>query len=489
MNDSRKIHYLYLFSAIWVILLTAIPTLLYKALPLDSVEVTAWANPFELGNAKHPPLGAWLGGIFDRMFFHTDFALYFLSQVLILAGFYYLYKLGREFFGVTKSIIPILLLAFISYYSFGSSTYNVNSPQMLFWPMGVYYFVRAYRGEKMLDWILFGISVGLITLSKYFGLLLPFSLFFFVLTSKETRKLFVKPGPYVAVLFCLLVLLPHIVWLFQNDYLTIKYVAGRAEEANDPVYWYSWIIIAGISLVLVAAPMLALWLSLDHPLKAIGRIRFKRLEPRQPEAFRLTLFLTFVPICLLAGLSMLGATVDVKWSFPIFITAGMFLLSLWKDDITDREFKKIFYISLAIFFLFQVMDVYFYLVKTNRRLHMDMKEVAQQAHEYYTETTGEDRIPIVYGDLWYSTSIGHYLPYHPHAGSLEDAYDSIRFAEEIRKHGGLAAMNTLEDLEDISKDFAVDPDKIKTINVSYKALFGKKKERVYYLTVIPPVAQ
>ena len=57
-HDRRLVRYLILFMAVWLVLLTAIPSILYTALPLDTVETVMWSHPFSMGNAKHPPLAA-----------------------------------------------------------------------------------------------------------------------------------------------------------------------------------------------------------------------------------------------------------------------------------------------------------------------------------------------------------------------------------------------------------------------------------------------
>ena len=95
MQDKRFFRYLLLFITVWLVLLTAIPSIFYTVLPLDTVETIMWSHPFSMGNAKHPPLAAWLAGIFTVVFAHTDFAMYLLSQLLLVTGFVYMYKLGR----------------------------------------------------------------------------------------------------------------------------------------------------------------------------------------------------------------------------------------------------------------------------------------------------------------------------------------------------------------------------------------------------------
>ena len=53
-HDKRIFRYLLLFTAVWLILLTAIPSIFYTVLPLDTIETVMWSHPLSMGNAKHP---------------------------------------------------------------------------------------------------------------------------------------------------------------------------------------------------------------------------------------------------------------------------------------------------------------------------------------------------------------------------------------------------------------------------------------------------
>ncbi|MBO7088642.1 MAG: glycosyltransferase family 39 protein, partial [Lentisphaeria bacterium] len=133
-HDKRLLRYLITFVSVWLILLTAIPSTLYTVLPLDTIETIMWSHPFSMGNAKHPPLAAWLAGIFTVVFAHTDFAMYLLSQTMLVIGFIYMYRLGKEFFSTEKAVFSVILLSTILFYTFDSAKFNVNLPHMALWP-------------------------------------------------------------------------------------------------------------------------------------------------------------------------------------------------------------------------------------------------------------------------------------------------------------------------------------------------------------------
>ena len=448
-----------------------------------------WSHPFSMGNAKHPPLAAWLAGIFTAAFAHADFAMYLLSQVLIVVGFVYVYRLGKEFFGTEKAVFSVILLSTIIFYTFDSAKFNVNLPHMALWPMMTFYCCRAVKNDRIADWLLFGAVSALSVLSKFFGLALLLALFLFVATGRETRKYFRRPGPYAAFAVFLLLLAPYIVWLVRNDFPPFTYLAGRVtEEKLDPVV--NFLVILGESVYPFAMPLLLLWLTMDHPVRSLLGFRpGKDLRPADPEAARLALCVQFTPLALLILMAGTGVVIDSMWAYPAYFITGFFLMVFWKDDVSFREFKKLFYVLTTLFVLVQVFDVAYWFTRTNHRTHFRAREFAAGADEFYRSRTGHD-IPVVFGSMWYAGCVMQYLPYHPFAGSAEDPYDEFRFRSVLDHEGALGVCLTDEDLALLAHTLGLDENELRrsaeVFPFEYGAPFGKLKSRRFLLIAIPP---
>lgn len=488
-HDKRLLRYLIAFMAVWLVLLTVIPSIFYRALPLDTLETIMWSHPFSMGNAKHPPLAAWLAGVFMFVFAHTDFAMYLLSQTMMVVGFVYVYRLGKEFFSAEKAVFSVILLATIIFYTFDSAKFNVNLPHMALWPMMTFYCCRAAKNDRMADWLLFGVVSGLSVLSKFFGGALLLALFLFIVTGRETRRYFRRPGPYAACAVFFLVLSPYIVWLVRNDFPPFTYLAGRVtEERLNPVV--NFLNILGESMYPFAMPLLLLWLTMDRPIHSLLGFRPKKdLRPSDPVAARLALCVQFTPIALLTLMAGTGMVIDSMWEYPVYFVTGFFLMAFWKDEISFREFRKLFYALLALFVAVQAADVVYWFTKTNYRTHFHAHEFAARADEFYRERTGRD-IPLAFGSMWYAGCVMQYLPYHPYAGSAEDPYDEFRFRSILDNEGALGVFLNEDDVEWLSNTLKIDAAELernaKAITFSYKAPHGKLKSRRISFVAIPP---
>ena len=486
-HDKFLIRCLIVFITVWLLLLIAIPSIFYTVLPLDTLETIMWSHPFSMGNAKHPPLAAWLAGAFTVAFAHTDFAMYLLSQLLMVIGFVYLYRLGKEFFGTEKAVLSVTLLSTILFYTFDSAKFNVNLPHMALWPMMTFYCCRAVKYDRMADWILFGAASALSVLSKFFGFALLLALFLFILTGRETRKYFRRPGPYAAFAVFLLVLAPYIVWLVRNGFPPFTYIADRvSEEHLNPVV--NFLRVLGESLYPLAMPLLLLWITMDRPVRSLLGFRLRSLRPSNPAAARLAICVQFTPVALLTLLAGMGMKIDLMWEYPVFFITGFFMMAFWKDGISLREFKKLFCVLMALFVIVQATDLFYWLTKTRSRGHFAAREFATAAQEFYRGQTGCD-IPLVFGDMWYAGCVMQYLPEHPFAGSFEDPYDEFRFRSVLDHEGALGVFHE-DDAELLADALRIDVDELKRnariFAFSFKAPFGKTKTHEISFVVIPP---
>ena len=414
--------------------------------------------------------------------------MYLLSQMMLAIGFLYMYRLGKEFFSTEKAVFSVILLSTILFYTFDSAKFNVNLPHMALWPMMTFYCCRGVKNDRMTDWILFGVVSALAVLSKFFGFVLLFALFLFILTGRDTRKYFLRPGPYVAFAVFLLVLAPYIVWLVRNDFPPFTYITNRvSEEKLNPVT--NLLIMLGENLYPFVMPMLALWLTMDHPFCSLLKFRPRDLRPSDPVAARLAVCVQFTPIAVLTLMAGTGMMIDSMWAYPVFFITGFFLMAFWKDEISFREFKKLFFLLIALFVLVQVYDVYYWFTKTRSRGHFPARAFAASARDFYRERTGRE-IPLAMGSMWYTGCIMQYLPDHPYAGSFEDPYDELRFSSILDHEGALGVYLDGAEADQLADMLGVDANEIKKnaklFVFKYSAPYGKEKRRDIYLVAIPP---
>ena len=228
-RNINNIFFIFLFSHL--IIWTLIPSLTNNNLPLDTIEALAWGSNLDWGFNKHPPMSAFFSEIFFQIFGSQDWAYYLLSQIFVIIAFYYVFKFANEIFENTKlSLLSVFLLVSIYFYNFTTPEFNVNICQLPFWSLAVYFSWKIYFSKKikLIDCLLLGLFGALGFLSKYLFvyLLVSICLLFIYLIFFEKKKKF-DFKYLISIEVFLILLVPHFIWLYQNDFVTILYGIKR----------------------------------------------------------------------------------------------------------------------------------------------------------------------------------------------------------------------------------------------------------------------
>ena len=215
--------FFYIFILLHLIIWTLAPSLTNKNLPLDTIEHLAWASNLDWGFDKHPPMVAIFLELFYIIFGSQDWAYYLLSQIFVVISFYYVFRFSKEIFrNDLLSLLSVLILESIYFYNFTTPEFNVNVCQLPFWTLSIYFAWRSIKYDNLIDYIFLGIFIGLGILSKYLFIYLVVGIkLFFLYLIKKGKK--IKFNYFIAGPIAFLILLPHLVWLTENDYSTIVY--------------------------------------------------------------------------------------------------------------------------------------------------------------------------------------------------------------------------------------------------------------------------
>tara|TARA_B100000795_G_scaffold41166_1_gene27024 strand:- start:225 stop:1319 length:1095 start_codon:yes stop_codon:yes gene_type:complete len=226
----------YLFITVHLIVWTLIPSLTNNNLPLDTIEALAWGSNFDWGFSKHPPGSAFFSEIFYQIFGAQDWSYYLLSQIFVGIAFFVVFKFAEELLkNKTLSLISVLLLEGIYFYNFTTPEFNVNVCQLPFWALCVYYSWKLFDKDKISfkDCFLLGAFAAIGFLSKYLFIYLLLTivlLFFYIIFMKKYKKFDFKY--LISLEIFIILLVPHLIWLANNEYVTIVYGLSRTGLSN-----------------------------------------------------------------------------------------------------------------------------------------------------------------------------------------------------------------------------------------------------------------
>jgi 4-amino-4-deoxy-L-arabinose transferase-like glycosyltransferase len=408
---NRNFYYIFfIFALSHLIIWTIVPSLTNKNLPLDTIEALAWGSNLDWGFNKHPPISAFFPEIFYQIFGAQDWAYYLLSQIFVLIAFYFVFKFAYEIFGNIKlSLISVFLLSSIYFYNFTTPEFNVNVCQLPFWSLVVYYSWKIYQSKeiKFKDCFLIGLFGAIGFLSKYLFIYLLFSivlLFIYLIYFKKVKKFDFK---YLITLEVFIVLLiPHFVWLYNNDFITIFYGLKRTGlEGSGILDHLKYPVIFMLKQIGILIPFFFLiWL-------LVKKIKFRiNLKDKK---FLFLLFINVLPIFLMFITSMImGSKIRTMWMTPFYLFFGVLFVYIFQSQINLKKINKFLYGFLFLFFLSPVLYSYISISETDKRTDYLGKEIAKKVQLVWDQDFNKT-IDFVIGDEWKAGNLSYHLKSRP----------------------------------------------------------------------------
>ena len=397
---------LILFLSSHIFIWTFIPSISNNNLPLDTIEHLAWGSDLQFGYGKHPPLSAWILEIFYQIFGNQDWAYYLLSQLFVGFSFFVIFIFSQDFLKKKiYSLISILLLEGIYFYNFTTPEFNVNVCQIPFWVLTVYYCWKGIEESNIKYWLLFGVFASLGVLSKYLFiyLLIAIDIFFIYLI---INKKFDKKS-LISLLSFFILLIPHLVWLADNNYTTITYAmhrTGIGEEEFLKAHILNPIIFFG-KQVLIIIPFLIMFVFIISKYKAKINLKDKKL-----------LFLIIInlfPLILMFFTSLLmGVKIRTMWMTPFYLFQGLFVVYIFKNQINLKKIKN-FLICFVFLFLFSpFLYGYISVTKDDKRTDYPGKQIAEKV-QFEWDQNFDEPIGFVIGNEWNAGNLSYHLKSRP----------------------------------------------------------------------------
>ena len=410
LNKNNINKFFYVFLTAHLFLWTLIPSLTNNNLPLDTIEALAWGSNLEWGFNKHPPMSAFFPEVFFQIFGSQDWIYYLLSQIFVVISFYYVFKFSKEFFNSDLlGIISVLLIEAIYFYNFTTPEFNVNVCQLPFWSLTVYFSWKIYTSKeiKFTDCFLVGLFAAFGFLSKYLFVYLLVSidlLFIYLIFLKKDRKFDFK---YLITLeVFLIVLVPHLIWLNNNDFITITYGLARTGlEQSGLIDHINYPLIFLIKQIGLLIPFLILvWL-------LVKKIKF-RIDFKDKKLLFL-LAINILPIMLMFLTSAVtGSKIRTMWMTPFYLFFGTLFVYLFQAQINIKKLKPFMIGFIFLFFLSPVLYVYVSISKEDKRTDYPGKEIAIKT-QYAWDQQFNSKINVVYGNEWNAGNLSYHLKSRP----------------------------------------------------------------------------
>lgn len=182
----------------------------------DEAYYWLWSQHLDWGYFDHPPMVAWWISV-GYSLFQNELGVRLMTVILNSLSFFFLWEILKPhstnqvklFWTLTLSVLVIHVFGFIA---------SPDAPLLFFTLLYLFVLQRFISNQNLTHTILLGFAMVGLVYSKYHGILvIVFTLIPLLQNFYRNKQL------YVAILFGIILYIPHIIWLFNNDFTPIRY--------------------------------------------------------------------------------------------------------------------------------------------------------------------------------------------------------------------------------------------------------------------------
>tara|TARA_B110000240_G_C13359019_1_gene393093 strand:- start:111 stop:800 length:690 start_codon:yes stop_codon:yes gene_type:complete len=201
-------------------------------------------------------------------------------------------------------------------------------------------------------------------------------------------------------------LVPHLIWLTNNDYSTITY--GLARTGLESSRLLDHIIYPLIFLskqIGILIPFFVMFLFL------VNKFKFKISSKDKKLLF--LIFINLVPVGLMFLTSMLtGSKIRTMWMAPFYLFFGVLIVYIFQAQINLKKLNGFIGVFLILFLFSPIAYAYISITEKEKRTDYPGKEIAVKA-QYVWNKNYQDPINVVLGDEWVAGNLSYHLKSRP----------------------------------------------------------------------------
>src|SRR5450755_1145539 len=329
------------YLALWTIYATVSKS--SQGLHPDMTELIAWSRDLAWGY-KHPPLAALIVRLWFSLFPVAEWSYYLLAMLMPTIALWIVWRLSADYLEIEKRVAGLALLMLVPFFNFHALKFNVNTVLIPAWAATTLWFLRSYKTHSPVYAALAGVGAAACMLGKYWSVFLLAGLAVAALIDKRRAGYFRSAAPWITVAVGLIVIAPHLLWLYRHDFAPFgyaMYVHGAKSFAGTAFAALGYL--AG-SAGYVAIPVIVV-LTAARPSRATIA---DMLWPTDRER-RLAAAAFWGPLLLpVVGALVSGTDITSLWSMSAWTLLPVLLLSGPAVTIVPLDTRRILAAAMAI---------------------------------------------------------------------------------------------------------------------------------------------
>lgn len=387
--------------------------------PGDMVEAYTWAQGWQWGYYKHPPLSAWVAGVWFWLVPESHLGYSLLSAINSAIGLAGLAFLAREFLPSRWVLLTLAVASLAPGATTLAMRFNANAVLVSTWPWAMALFVRMMQRGQARDAVLCGVACALAMLGKYYSAVMLLSLFVTALWVPAWRVQLLRAPFMLALLVFVACVAPHVNWLLSQVHGPLQYAQAATGQETPGAVAMRAFTFALAQCVFPLIAFLALRLALVGPARHRGFLQatLAPLLPRRGVLWPMTMLPVLATV--VATVVFASRTASV-WGMAI--AAGLALLAATRAREAGAlvSLPRLWSTLAVIWTLVAVLSPTWWHARANLESPAVAEPRAELAHELnrlWREHSGRP-LHWVSGTRPLAASVSFYAADHPRYWSL-----------------------------------------------------------------------
>ena len=387
--------------------------------PGDMVEAYAWAQGWQWGYYKHPPLSAWVVGVWFAVVPESQWGYSLLTALNAVIGLTGLALLAREFLPPRWVLLAVVVASLAPGITSLGMRFNANAILISTWPWTVALFVRFMHRGRRADALLCGLAAALGMLGKYYTAVLLLSLLATALWLPAWRAR-LRSSNFLWALGCfVLCFAPHANWLITQVHGPLQYARAATGQEGPGAALARALSFALAQCVFPLLAFIALRLALVGTSAGRGFLgaATAALRPRNDAVW----LLAMLPVLATMAITVLtGARTAWVWGLTIAATLSLLAAQRAHESGAQLCLRRLWRTLASIWFAVALLSPVWW----HARAHLRTPAVTEPREElalalgHAWALRHGGTLPWVTGTRALAASVSFYAPGHPRYWSL-----------------------------------------------------------------------
>ena len=248
-----------------------------------------------------------------------------------------LYLLGSRLYNSRVGVFSAALLQVTPIFAFYGIGMTIDPPFIFMWLLSLLLMHWAWKAASLLPWVLLGLAVGVGILCKdtmaafFLSVLL-------LLTFSPARRQLLSPWPYLALILCLAVISPLVVWNLHHDWMNFFHNIGQTQISGGlRIFPMQFLAFIGSQLGIITPLLLVMMVW--------ALFKFRRQDPLS--------FWFSIPLLFLFLIKSLQGKVQANWALCCYLTGLISFSAYFLDRFSTLNIRQrkltITAIAIAVF--------------------------------------------------------------------------------------------------------------------------------------------